>query len=45
MIMLKLCVSTLNQDVSVAQQMFIVILISSLIILGQYGIWGICYPC
>lgn len=45
MIMLKLSVSALNQDVIVAQQMFVVILIPSLIIWGQYGIYGIYYLC
>ena len=38
MIMLKLSVSTVDQDAI----MFIAILIPSLIIMGQFGIWGIC---
>lgn len=37
--MLKLSVSALNQDAIVAQQMFVIILIPSLIIWGQYGIY------
>lgn len=43
MIMLKVSVSALSQDAVVDQQMFVVILILSLITQGQYGIYGIYY--
>jgi len=43
MIMLKVSVSALSQDAVVDQQMFVVILILSLITQGQYRIYGIYY--
>lgn len=41
--MLKVSVSALSQDAVVDQQMFVVILILSLITQGQYRIYGIYY--
>lgn len=43
MIMLKVSVSALSQDAVIDQQMFVVILILSLITQGQYRIYGIYY--
>lgn len=44
MVMLKVSGSAQSQDALVAQQIFVVILILSLIILGQCGIYGTYYP-
>ena len=41
--MLKVSVSALSQDAVIDQQMFVVILILSLITQGQYRIYGIYY--